>query len=393
MRTVIHVDMDAFFASVEQRDDPSLRGRPVLVGGHSRRGVVAAASYEARPYGVHSAMPMVKALRLCPDAVVVPGRRERYAEVSREVFAIFRRYTPLVEGLSIDEAFLDVTASRQLFGDGRTIAERIREEIEAITELTASAGVAPNKFVAKIASDVNKPNGLTVVEQHEVEAFLAPLPVRRMWGVGPKAAKRLEELGLPTFADLQRASEGMLTRELGSWGRVVKGLSRGQDDRPVVTERGAKSISVEQTFEQDLVDHAAIRKALLAQSDRVASRLRAAELAGRTITVKLKYADFRLQTRQLALAEDVRDATTIYETACRLLSKFDGLERGVRLVGVGVSGFGDVRVQEELFAAEDAPNMAKRNAVQDAVDSLRSRFGSGAITRATLRDAARSKDD
>lgn len=389
--------MDAFFASVEQRDRPELQGRPVLVGGSARRGVVAAASYEARTFGVHSAMPMAKALRLCPHAVVVPGRRTRYVEASRCIFDIFRRYTPLVEGLSIDEAFLDVSGSLQLFGDGRTIAQRIREEIEAETDLTASAGVAPNKFVAKIASDVNKPNGLTVIAPDEVKDFLAPLPIRKMWGVGPKAAERLHALGFATFADLQSASEALLVRELGSWGEAVSRLSRGEDARAVVSDRDTKSVSVEQTFEHDLCDDASLRRVLLEQSDRLASRLLRAGLHARTVTVKVKFPDFRTKTRQLATTEPIADATSIYEIACRLLVRFAGREQGVRLLGVGVSNFGEGSYQRSLFedqAEGDAPrNLEKRSAVQTAVESLRSRFGADVVVRGTLHENANGGGD
>ncbi|MCW5833859.1 MAG: DNA polymerase IV, partial [Labilithrix sp.] len=233
MRQILHIDMDAFFASVEQRDDPSLRGRPIVVGGAARRGVVAAASYEARVFGVRSAMPMAEALRRCRDLVVVPPRGRRYAEVSERVFDVFHEYTPLVEGLSLDEAFLDVTASRRLFGDGAAIARRIKEGVLEATGLTASAGVAPCKFAAKIASDLDKPNGLTVVPS-DVAGFLAPLPIERMWGIGPKTAPTLRRLGYRTLGDLAKADPDALERALGSWGPEVRELARGNDPRDVV---------------------------------------------------------------------------------------------------------------------------------------------------------------
>jgi DNA polymerase IV len=236
-RTILHIDMDAFFASVEQRDDASLRGRPVLVGGPTRRGVVAAASYEARRFGARSAMPMAEAMRLCPDAVVVPARHGRYVDVSAQVFAVFHRFTPLVEGLSVDEAFLDVTRSRSLFGGGEVIARRIKDLIRDELSLTASAGVAPVKFAAKIASDLRKPDGLVVVPQ-EVAVFLAPLPLERMWGVGPKAAARLREAGLATIGDLAAASQPRLAALLGdALAAHVRGLAQGEDPRPVVPGR------------------------------------------------------------------------------------------------------------------------------------------------------------
>src|SRR5690606_17777249 len=248
MRKILHVDMDAFFASVEQRDDPRLRGKPVVVGGASRRGVVAAASYEAREFGVRSAMPMAEALRRCPRLIVVPPRGDRYGEVSARVFDVFHAYTPLVEGLSIDEAFLDVTASRSLFGDGPTIARRIKQDVLDATGLTCSAGVAPCKFVAKIASDMEKPNGLTVVAG-DVAAFLAPLPIERMWGIGPKTAPTLRRLGYATLGDLARADPAALERALGSWGPEVRELARGNDPRDVVPDREAKSIGAECTYD------------------------------------------------------------------------------------------------------------------------------------------------
>src|SRR5580698_11007059 len=232
-RTILHVDMDAFYASVEQRDDPALRGKPVIVGGRSRRGVVLAASYEVRPSGVRSAMPMAEALRRAPDAIVVPPRRDAYAEASEQAFAIFRRYTPLVEPLSLDEAFLDVTGSRAIFGDGEAIASAIKRDVRQELRLTASAGVAPCKFAAKIASDLRKPDGLVVVPSGEVAAFLAPLPVERMWGIGPKTAPKMHAMGYRTIGDLARADESALERLLGSWGTEVGRLARGEDARDV----------------------------------------------------------------------------------------------------------------------------------------------------------------
>ena len=242
MRTVIHFDMDAFFASVEQLDNPDLRGKPVLVGARSRRGVVTAASYEARPTGVGSAMSMVEALRRCPEAIVVPPRRARYSEVSARIFEVFRRYTPLVEGLSVDEAFLDVTGSRALFGDGAEIALRIKKDVRSETGLTGSAGVGPNKFVAKIASDLHKPDGLTLVPHDGAAEFLAPLPLERMWRVGPKARVKLRAAGLQTIGDLARADVRTLEHLLGSWGPVARDLARGLDERPVVVGTPPKSL-------------------------------------------------------------------------------------------------------------------------------------------------------
>jgi DNA polymerase-4 len=380
MRTVIHFDMDAFFASVEQLDDPDLRGRPVLVGARSARGVVTAASYEARPFGVRSAMSMVEALRRCPDAVVVPPRRGRYVELSRAVFSVFRRYTPLVEGLSIDEAFLDVSGSRSLFGDGPEIAASVKEDIREETGLTGSAGVAPNKFVAKIASDLDKPDGLTVVQPGEVAEFLAPLPLERMWRVGPKARVRLRAAGLATIGDLARLDAHTMEQLLGSWGPVARDLARGHDDRPVVVGAPPKSIGTESTFERDLTDKDELLKPILRQSMQVADRLVDKGLWARVVTLKIKYGDHRIRTRQLKLPRPVSDTDAIFQAARDLLDRFDDLELGVRLTGVSASAFSD-GPGEELFPDADRE---RRERLASTTQALRERFGSAGLTRASL---------
>jgi DNA polymerase-4 len=349
VRQILHVDMDAFYASVEQRDDPSLRGKPVLVGGPSRRGVVTAASYEARPFGARSAMPMAQALRLCPSAIVVPPRMARYAEVSGDVFAIFHRYTPLVQGLSLDEAFLDVTASRSLFGDGAAIARRIKDDIRGELDLIASAGVAPNRFVAKVASDLKKPDALVVVEESDVAAFLAPLPIERMWGIGPKTAPRLRELGFATLADLARADVAKLERELGSWGAHVQALARGEDDREVDPNGVAKSIGAEQTYEEDLRDRDAIERSLLEHAERVAQRLFREGMCARAVVVKLKHADFTLVTRRTTLREPVADTGSIHAAAKSLLDRIDLGGARFRLTGVSVSDLQEGPPPRTLF--------------------------------------------
>lgn len=385
VRQIIHIDMDAFFASIEQRDAPELRGKPVLVGGGERRGVVAAASYEARPFGVHSAMPMAQAMRRCPQAIVVPPRRRAYEEASAQIFAVFRRFTPLVEGLSVDEAFLDVTGSRSLFGDGATIAARIRKEILAETDLTASAGVAPNKFVAKIASDQDKPDGLTVVRDGEVFAFLEPLPIERMWGVGPKAAERLRHLGYDTLGDLARADEATLERHLGSWGREVKRLAQGLDEREVEPDREAKSVGAEETYDEDLTSRAEIEKTLLRHASRIARRLLEGGISAGRVTVKIKYADFTLKTRQLRLSEPVDDAGSLYAAARSLLDRFPLAGRAVRLTGVSAGDLREGPPPRTLFSDEGKD---KRRAVESAMAKLRARFGEDvSLTRADLLDA------
>ena len=380
MRTVIHFDMDAFFASVEQLDNPDLRGKPVLVGAASRRGVVTAASYEARPTGVRSAMSMVEALRRCPEAIVVPPRRARYSELSGKVFEVFRRYTPLVEGLSVDEAFLDVTGSRALFGDGPEIARRIRQDVRSEIGLTGSAGVATNKFVAKIASDLEKPDGLTVVRPDGAAEFLAPLPLERMWRVGPKARAKLHAAGMRTIGDLARTDAHTLGQLLGSWGPVARELARGLDERPVVVGRPPRSLGSETTFEYDLTTTDALLKPILRQSMQVADRLVDKGLWAQVVTLKIKYGDHRIRTRQARLSREVADTDAIFETARDLLGRFDALGTGVRLTGVSVSGL-TKHPDAELFPDE---GRARRERLAATTHALRERFGAAGVTRASL---------
>jgi DNA polymerase-4 len=372
--------MDAFFASVEQLDNPDLRGKPVLVGARSRRGVVTAASYEARPTGVGSAMSMVEALRRCPDAIVVPPRRARYSELSGRVFEVFRRYTPLVEGLSVDEAFLDVTGSRALFGDGPEIARRIKEDICSEIGLTGSAGVAPNKFVAKIASDLDKPDGLTVVPPDGAAAFLAPLPLERMWRVGPKARVKLRAAGLQTIGDLARAEARTIEQLLGSWGPVARDLARGLDERPVVVGAPPKSLGTESTFEHDLTTTDTLLKPILRQSMQLADRLVNKGLWAQVITLKIKYGDHRIRTRQARLSRAVADTDAIFETASDLLARFDELHTGVRLTGVSASSL-TKHPDAELFPDEER---ARRERLAATTRALRERFGAAGVTRASL---------
>lgn len=390
MRQVLHVDMDAFFASVEQLDEPSLVGRPVLVGGDSPRGVVAAASYEARRYGVRSAMPMIEARRRCPQAIVRAPRRHRYEEVSHQVFAIFERFTPEVEGLSLDEAFLDVTGSRLLFGDGETIARAIKKAIADELGLTASAGVAPNKFVAKIASDFDKPDGLVIVREDEVAQWLAPLPIERMWGVGPKAAARLRAHGYKTLGELAKADRARLRALLGSWGEEVSSLARGEDDRPVRPFSRAKSLGSEETFERNLHSAAELRPHLLAQSANVAARLHEKELAAHVITTKIKYADHTTRTRQTHLHDPIADTDSIYETAHRLLDRFEHLGRGVRLCGVSASDLVPRTASRTLFKDSKTD---RRLDLESTIQNLRAKLGNQAILRATLLDHPPDDDD
>jgi DNA polymerase-4 len=379
-RQILHVDMDAFFASVEQLDDPTLRGRPVLVGGLSKRGVVAAASYEARSFGVRSAMPMVEALRRCPKAVVRPGRRTRYAEISSQVFGIFGRFTPLVEALSLDEAFLDVTASQTLFGDGEAIAQQIKRAVREEVGLTASAGVAPCKLAAKIASDLRKPDGLVVVPA-DVGAFLADLPVERMWGIGPVGAERMRRSGFATIGDLARNDPELLESLLGSWGRRVHALANGCDDRPVVPGAAAKSVGAEETFETDLHRAEDLHRHLLAQCDRVAQRLFVAGLHAQTVVVKVKLADFRLRTRRTTLPEPVCDTDSLFTAARHLLQSMSLGGRSVRLVGVSVAELSTGPRQGSLWHSAERH---RRTQVAEATAKIRARYGASSVTRATL---------
>jgi DNA polymerase-4 len=381
MRSILHVDMDAFYASVEARDRPELKGLPLIVGGTGGRGVVAAASYAVRRFGVHSAMPMREALRRCPEAVCVPPRMDRYAEVSAQVFALFRRYTPIVEGLSLDEAYLDVTASESLFGSATAIAESIRGRIRAETELTASVGIAPNKLLAKIASDLNKPDGLFRISAENLDAVLRPLPIEKLRGVGRQTLPRVKAAGIHTFGDLQGASEEQLWRAFGRHGRTMQALALGIDERPVCAERAEQSISTEETFDTDLTDAAILERALLKLADRTAARLRAHELAACCVQVKIRRADFKTYTRQRVLAPPSADTQALAALAQGLLTEWLRRNPGcaVRLLGVGVAGLVP-QTQGDLFAIEP-PRETRLDA---AVDEIRDRFGAGTLTRASL---------
>lgn len=350
------------------------------------RSVVAAASYEARKYGVFSAMPMAEARRRCPQAIVVSPSRGRYSEASAEVFDVFRHYTPEVEGLSVDEAFLDVTASRSLFGDGREIAQKIKDDIFQKTALTASAGVARSKFVAKIASDMHKPNGLTVAPAN-VEEFLAPLPIGRMWGVGPKTASVLTKYGYRTFRDLAHAEESTIERLLGKGAVRMIELARGIDERPVVSDREAKSIGAEVTYETDLVDRESIEKTLLEHSLRCAERLTSARLEARTVSIKIKFADFSLISRSQTVEQPLADTDSIYNVAKDLLKKVH-LEGGrVRLSGVSVSELRPSGSSLLLFPDQKKKKMEK---LEGVLSDMKSRFGQKTITRAMLLDSDES---
>jgi DNA polymerase-4 len=337
IRRIIHVDMDAFYASVEQRDDPALRGRPVAVGGSRERGVVAAASYEARVFGVRSAMPSSRARRLCPDLVFVKPRFEVYRDVSRQIRAIFARYTPLIEPLSLDEAYLDVTRDLAGLGSATATAERIRTEIRAETSLTASAGVSYNKFIAKLASDQNKPDGLCVIPPAKGEAFVAALPVKRFHGVGPKTAEKMASLGIETGADLKVQTLEWLTRHFGSWGEYLYGAARGIDHREVRNDRPRKSVGAENTFFRDLRSPSELIEALDEIIGTVWSRIEGSASRGRTITLKVRYDDFRTITRARSFAEPVTTRALFTDTGHGLLLALCPVERPIRLLGITLS--------------------------------------------------------
>lgn len=377
-RTVLHVDMDAFYASVEQRDRPELRGRPVIVGGpRDARGVVTAASYEARRYGVHSAMPLRTAARLCPDGIFVRSRMSRYLEVSRQVFEVFDHYSPLVEPLSVDEAFLDLTGAERLFGGPVEAARALRAEIARTCGLTASVGVAPNKFLAKIASDLDKPDGLVVVPADGVEAFLAPLPVERMWGIGPRGARALHGIGIETFGDLARAPVERLRPLFGAASYGLRDLARGRDTRPVVTQRAPKSIGHETTFAEDVRDRDALHATLVWLTDRVAARLRRHGLKARCVTLKVRYQPFRTITRRTTLETPTCATGPLLETVLHLFeTKTPRRAPPVRLLGVSTSGF---TAQAMLFGEQ-----RREEAVDRAVDEVRERFGTAAVQRASV---------
>ena len=381
-RAILHVDMDAFFASVEVLDDPSLKGKPVIVGGLTEhRGVVAAASYEVRKFGVRSAMPTALALRRCPDAVLIHPRHERYEEMSHKVMDILSSYTPLLEQVSVDEAFLDVTASTALFGPPERIARDIKDRIRRETGLTASVGVAPNKFLAKLASDLEKPDGLTVIPPGREAETIAPLPLSRIWGVGPKSAERLESLGFHTIGEVAACQPGRLRAAIGErWARDLQALARGEDAGEVTVSRDAKSMSRETTFAVFISDPTEIESRLLALSEDVGARLRADGLTGRTVDIKVRDETFATVTRAETLPEPTDLGEVVYAAALRLFHDKVSLGRKkVRLLGVGVSGLAPRDAgQLKLFGD---PATDKRHRMAEAVDRVRKKLGDNAIQR------------
>ncbi|MEX2673637.1 MAG: DNA polymerase IV [Phycisphaeraceae bacterium] len=379
-RVILHVDMDAFFAAVEQLDNPDLQGKPVLVGSHRARGVVAAASYESRTFGCRSAMPMAVAKRLCPQAIVVPVRGSRYREVSDHLFRIFDDFSPLVEPLSIDEAFLDVTGTERVFGHPHTLAVQLKQRIRDELHLAASIGLAPNKFLAKLASDAEKPDGLTVVHAADARAWLAPLPIERMWGIGPKTAERLARAGLRTIGDLARMSVDFLTSHVGRDGARYHRLAQGLDDRPVTPDGAAKSIGHEQTFEQDVADVEAVRTVLLDQSEQVARRLRKHHLRARTISLKIRFGEFQTISRSATLEAASCTTATLWHTARQLFDRWAAEAFvPVRLIGMHASQL-TAETTEQMGLFTDAATQ-RQSRLDQAADRIVDRFGKTAIRR------------
>ncbi len=381
---LLHIDMDAFYAAIEQRDRPELRGRPVVVGGSSGRGVVAAASYEARRFGIHSAMPGRRAAELCPDAVFVKSRIEHYADVGRQVRQIFHRFTPLVQPLSLDEAFLDVTGSLRLFGSAATIGRQIKELIRTELDLTASVGVAPLKFVAKIASDLNKPDGFVEVNSGDVIRFLDPLPVSRLWGVGRVGQERLHRMGIRMIGDVRVRDVESLRRDLGSWGEHLWKLANGIDERRVVPDRTAKQISHERTFSEDLTDEAMLGAVVSFLSEEVSRRLRRNGRYARNVSIKYRRDDFKTFARSTTLDRPTQSTDEVFRAASSMLTEMRKREpRPVRLIGVSVGSLTQKDAPQQMSLFDLAEGQSAGRAIDKVVDQLRDQIGDRAVYRAT----------
>ncbi|MCP4681732.1 MAG: DNA polymerase IV [Desulfobacterales bacterium] len=378
-RAIIHLDMDAFYPAVEVLDNPELKKKPVIVGGIHGRGVVSSCSYEARKFGIHSAQPMATAMRLCPNGTFLPVRMSRYQEISGRIFKIYHLFTPLVEPVSIDEAFLDVSRCTRLFGQPEDIAKEIKRIVLKEIGLTVSAGMAPSKFVAKIASDINKPDGLTMVKPGKVREFLDPLPVDKMWGVGKVSKKSMARLGVRTIKDLSRVPVKVLAREFGKNGAALHQLSRGMDEREVSPEKDVKSVGHEKTFLQDISTGDEAEKELLSLAMDVAWRMRRNGFVGRAITLKVKYNDFVQITRSRTLPEMTDDAFEIYPVCCQLLKKTEVGERPIRLLGISLSQLSLFGAQKQLSLFEQGRGAQKRNELNSALDSIYRKFGEHSI--------------
>ncbi|RLB30466.1 MAG: DNA polymerase IV [Deltaproteobacteria bacterium] len=381
-RVVLHIDMDAFYASVEQRGRPELRGLPVIVGGTSRRGVVSTASYEARKFGIHSAMPIFEAKRRCPQGVFLPVRMERYKEVSSLIMEILNSFSPLVEQVSIDEAYLDVSGVARLYGSPKSIATKIKEEIKKATSLTCSIGIAPNKLLAKIASDTQKPDGLTIIPPDKVHSIVREIDIEKVPGVGRKTCQRLASLGVRKLGDIRKLGEKELLKEIGTFGLKLLDFSKGIDSSPVLPYTEAKSLSSEETLEKDTNNFEVLKRELLSQAEIVGRKLRSNGLKGSTVTLKLKRSDFSLSVKSLGLPRPTNSTELLYRSGVRLLKESD-LSEKFRLIGLGVSRLSSIEEGEKqlnLFEILE-PEAGSWRAVEKALDTIREKFGDGAIKR------------
>lgn len=384
-RVILHLDMDAFFAAVEQMDNPQYRGKPVVVGadpkGGTGRGVVSTCSYEARTFGIHSAMPISVAYKRCPHAIFLPVRGKRYAELSRQIMAILEEFSPLIEQISIDEAFVDISGTEKVLGPPEIVANNIKQCIKERTGLTASIGIAPNKFVAKIASDLQKPDGLVIVKPGTVEEFLSPLEISRLWGVGDKTRPHLEKMGIKTIGDITKFSCEEMAKRFGKHGRHLWNLAHGRDDREVVAYTKVKSVSNEVTFEHDTADLELMQKTILQLSEKVASRLRKKQLMGNTVTLKIRLEGFTTFTRNRTLKDPVNTSEGIYSAAFALFKQFDRSGKRVRLLGVGVSALKTAHGAQMSLFAEQKQDESK---IDTVMDKVRDKFGDKSIFRASL---------
>jgi DNA polymerase-4 len=386
IRRILHIDMDAFYASIEERENPGLKGKPVVVGGTAEgRGVVSAANYMARKFGIHSAMPMIQALRRCDHLVRLPVRMDLYAQVSHQIRDIFYRYTPLVQPLALDEAFLDVTASEKLFGSAEVIGRRICDEIKNELDLVASVGIAPSKFVAKIASDIRKPAGFVVVDTDQVQAFLDPLPVSRIWGAGKVTVALFERMGIKTIGQLRRQSEDWLISHFGKFGTHLWQLANGIDDREVVTDNKAKSISHETTFAEDLTDKQQLEAWLLHLTEQVAWRLRKHELKGKTVVLKLRHHDFKTLTRSRSLPDPTDSTDKLWKVTRQLFNENWSARHPIRLIGMGVSGLSRPDQQTGFSEQGDLFAGPENTKLDELADSINARFGASTLQRGRSR--------
>lgn len=382
-RVILHIDMDAFFAAIEQREHPELKNKPVIVGADPKRGkgrgVVSTCSYEARKFGVHSALPISQAYKLCPQGIYVPPNGRLYSQVSRDIFKLFYEFTDQVEPLSIDEAFLDISGSIKLFGSGRIIGEKLKEMVCQKQSLNASVGIAPNKFIAKIASDLEKPDGLVIVEKNKIQDFLNPLPISKLWGAGEKTIEKLNKLGIRTVGDLAQLPLNVLESRFGKFGKHFYALSRGIDDRDVKPRQNVKSVSNEYTFSDDIDDAVLVKETLLKLTEKVSYRMRKKNLFGRTIHLKLRYQGFETITRNKTIAYQTANTETIFEIITRLFDANYQTDRKIRLLGVGMSSF-------ELKSDDQLSLFTEQNRIKSKLDivedTVREKFGQNAISRA-----------